>query len=136
MGSLVIAVKGGVMSKQYDIIYSVVNNSHDHPTAEMVWGRAKELKKSINLATVYRNLSVLERENKIKRIHTPSGDRFDKTLYNHAHFKCDCCGVFFDVEGVNLEKMVDNLPKSIHNITSVEFTLSGTCAECKNKVKN
>ncbi len=124
------------MSKQYDIVYTVVNSSHDHPTAEMVLGRAKELKKSINLATVYRNLSVLEKENKIRRIYSPSGDRFDKTLYNHAHFRCEKCGEFFDIMGVDFEKALDNLDKSIHNINSVEFIASGTCSNCAKNSKN
>ena len=120
------------MTKQKQVVYMAVTNSSDHPTAEQVLVRARTLMPSINLATVYRNLTALEKENKIQRIHSEKGDRFDKTLCDHAHFRCEKCGEFFDLEGVDLKKVIDNLKKSIHNINNVDFVVTGTCLGCKN----
>lgn len=121
------------MSKQKEVVYTVVNSSCDHPTAELVAFRAKQLMPSINLATVYRNLTALEKENRIIRIHSDKGDRFDKTLCHHAHFKCDKCGEFFDILGIDLQKTLDNFKNEIHTISSVDFVVTGTCKNCKDK---
>ena len=55
-------------SKQRDIVYKVVHESYDHPVAETVLLRCKELMPTINLATVYRNLKTLTNEGLIKKI--------------------------------------------------------------------
>lgn len=124
------------MSKQKEVVYTVVNSSFDHPTAELVLFRAKSLMPSINLATVYRNLDVLSKEGRIRRVKHVLGDRFDKTLHHHAHFICENCGEFTDICEIDLKKVIDNLNFSIHNITSVDFVITGTCSNCKNKGTN
>ena len=50
------------MSKQKTVVYNAVMSSSDHPTADMVLSRCKEVMPSINLATVYRNLNALIKE--------------------------------------------------------------------------
>ncbi len=119
------------MSKQKEIVYTVVSSSQDHPTAELVLFRAKSLMPSINLATVYRNLDSLAKEGRIRRVQHVLGDRFDKTLHHHAHFICEKCGEFTDISTLDLKKVIDNLKISIHNITSVDFVITGTCSSCK-----
>ncbi len=120
------------MSKQKEVVFTAVSCSCDHPTADLVLARAKELMPSINLATVYRNLNALVKEGRIRRVQHVLGDRFDKTLYHHAHVLCEKCGDFSDINSIDLKKVVDNLKISIHNITSVDFVITGTCSKCEN----
>ena len=122
------------MSKQKEVVYTAVNSSCDHPTADLVLVRAKELMPSINLATVYRNLKALVKEGRIRRVQHVLGDRFDKTLHHHAHVLCEKCGDFSDINSIDLKKVIDNLKISIHNITSVDFVVTGTCSNCKNRL--
>ncbi len=122
------------MSKQKEVVYTAVNSSCDHPTADLVLVRAKELMPSINLATVYRNLNALVKEGRVRRVQHVLGDRFDKTLHHHAHVLCEKCGDFSDIDAIDLKKVIDNLKISIHNITSVDFVITGTCSNCKNRL--
>ena len=54
------------MSKQKQVVYNAVLNSVDHPSAETVLLRSKVEMPSINLATVYRNLSALIKDGLVK----------------------------------------------------------------------
>lgn len=121
-----------MINKNKDIVYTAVESSCDHPNAELVLFRARELKPSISRATVYRVLDSLAKEGRIRRVQHVLGDRFDKTLRHHAHFICEKCGEFFDLSGIDLEKPLDNLRNSIHTISSVDFVVTGICKNCKN----
>lgn len=121
-------------SKQRDIVYKVVHESYDHPDAETVLLRCKELMPTINLATVYRNLKTLSTEGVIKKISLTSGDRFDTTISSHAHFKCEKCGKFFDILEIPLDKIENSYYKGVGDITSAEVILLGTCNDCKGHI--
>ena len=118
-------------TKQKQVVLNAVLNSFDHPTAETILQRCKAEIPSINLATVYRNLHVLLLENKIKRIAITGGDRFDKTLTEHAHFKCQKCQYVFDIDNVDISAIIDNAKGSVQSVTSVDVTLNGLCTNCK-----
>ena len=118
-------------SKQRDVVYKVVHESYDHPDAETVLLRCKELMPTINLATVYRNLKTLSNEGLIKKISLTTGDRFDTTTVSHAHFKCAKCGNFFDIPEIPLDKIENSRYKGVGDIDFAEIILIGTCNDCK-----
>ncbi|MEG1528558.1 MAG: transcriptional repressor [Clostridia bacterium] len=119
-------------SQQRDTILKVVNSSCDHPNAEVVLERAREIMPSINIATVYRNLAVLESAKKILRISIPNGDRFDKTLTPHAHFRCQKCDKIFDIDLDDLNQcVIDTRRKYSCQIDKVDLVFSGLCVNCK-----
>ena len=121
-------------SKQRDIVYKVVHESYDHPDAETVLLRCKELMPTINLATVYRNLKTLSTEGVIKKISLTSGDRFDTTISSHAHFKCEKCKKFFDIDEIPLDKIEKTSYKGVGDIDCAEVILIGTCIDCKEQI--
>ena len=116
------------MSKQKQVVYNAVLNSVDHPSAETVLLRSKVEMPSINLATVYRNLSALIKDGLVKKVVAEGGDRFDKTLCDHAHFQCKVCGSVFDVDGIDFSSLSLNGGKN--RIESVEVSLKGVCSKC------
>ncbi len=116
------------MSKQKHIVYNAVCNSCDHPSAEMVLMRSKAEMPSINLATVYRNLTALIKENLVKRVVADGGDRFDKTLCDHAHFQCRVCGSVFDVVGIDFSNFALN--SGNNRVDSIDVLLKGVCNNC------
>ena len=118
------------ITKQKQVVLNAVLNSSDHPTAETILLRCKEEMPSVNLATVYRNLNSLSLENKIKRISISGGDRFDKTLTNHAHFKCLCCQSVFDIDNVDICGIIDCVGDSVKDISSIDVNVTGTCLNC------
>ena len=118
------------MSKQRTIVYNAVINSCDHPTADIVLARCKELMPSINLATVYRNLNALIKEGVIQKVMVDGGDRFDKTLGPHAHFQCKVCNSVVDIEGIDLSCINSSGFLKDNQIDEVDVTLKGVCQRC------
>ncbi|MGB4827159.1 MAG: Fur family transcriptional regulator [Paracoccaceae bacterium] len=59
---------GGVrVTRQREVLLRVLNEAEDHPDAAELHRRARNLDDSVSLATVYRTLSVLEREGVVQR---------------------------------------------------------------------
>ena len=86
-------------SIQRNLVYDIIQVSCDHPTADMVYLRAKQTMPKISLGTVYRNLNELVELGKILRINVPGdSDRFDKMLVKHSHFFCEKCKSILDIK--------------------------------------
>lgn len=120
-------------SKQRDAVLQNLSERYDHPTAEEVYISVKKVIPSVSLATVYRNLKLLESEGLIIKITTPDSDRFDGHTHEHYHFTCNECKQVLDIElsgGFN----VNALPKSFGGkITNHELMFYGLCENC-NKI--
>ena len=93
--------------------------------------------KNISNSSVYRNLSELEAENKIKRV-TKAGSKesfyqfFDNSeCKNHIHLSCTKCGKIFHLESKQTEKLVSEVEEADgFEISRSETTLYGVCKEC------
>lgn len=73
------------MTRQRQLIYNIIQRADDHPTAEMIYARAKAEMPSIAFGTVYRNLKLMVDAGEI--LHIPVAgepDRYDKTDYHAA----------------------------------------------------
>lgn len=85
-------------TRQRELIYEVLRGQRDHPTAEEVHLRAKQLRSGISLATVYNGLEALVKCGLIKQVHFErASTRFCPNLEDHAHFQCEQTGEVFDV---------------------------------------
>jgi len=120
---------------QKELIHSTVLDMRRHVTAEEVFESIKVNHPSIGKGTVYRNLSILADEGKIRRVEIPNGpDRFDFTLDNHYHIRCIGCG---DVQDVDIE-VINGLEDKIHNkhgmkIINYDILFKGICQACQSK---
>ncbi|MBR6737827.1 MAG: transcriptional repressor [Clostridia bacterium] len=119
------------MSKCKNAVYQAVFNSHDHPTADVVLARAKNVVPTINIASVYRNLNALVKEGKVRKIEAVGGDRFDKTLFDHAHFQCSVCGKVEDVLEIDVKPILAIAKLSNNDIIDTEINFRGVCSNCK-----
>lgn len=114
-------------TKQNDLIYNIVNNSFNHPTAQQIYMECKNIIPNISLGTVYRNLNTLVESKKIQRIKTNNNiDRFDK-IKDHSHFICVKCNKIVDIYESLFEcsEYLDN-----NKILNCKITLEGVCQEC------
>ena len=128
---IIIVNKGNEMSKQRQVVLQVVTNSCDHPTAETVLFRCKEIMPSINIATVYRNLGALVKQGLINKISQDEGDRFDKTLHSHAHFKCLNCGALTDLLEIDVESVKMEVESKYDlKVTNSSIFFNGVCDSC------
>ena len=123
-------------SSQRNLVEQVLKSCCDHPTAEMVYLRCKQINPKIGIATVYRNLDMLEKNAVIEKISTPTGkDRFDLKKSKHSHAICNICGKVFDFEP-NFDMI--SLKSKIYKQTKLETSndeiqVVGICEKCKNK---
>lgn len=122
-------------SSQRNLVYDIVMSSCDHPTAETIYLRARNLMPKISLGTVYRNLSELVELKKILRITVPGdSDRFDKTLHTHAHLFCTNCLHLLDLVDVKLKDWIKELEENNQaKILSSDISFRGICSNCQQK---
>jgi len=118
------------MTKQRQIIYDIVMQSCDHPTAEQIYMMAKRIKPDIAIGTVYRNLGILSQSGHILHIPILDGpDRYDKTLSPHEHMTCIHCGAVIDADIGDLTRQLRDA--SGLEITSYDLDLKGVCCKCQ-----
>ena len=124
-------------SYQRDIILKVVMDSFDHPTAEVVYNRVKQIIPNISLGTVYRNLNVLTETGYIKRIGISNNqDRFDKTIAYHHHISCIMCNDVKDVFYDTASEFYDKIElETKYKIISKDLVFEGICPNCIEKGK-
>ena len=113
-------------TKQRNVIFDIVNNSYEHLTAYQIYDLARNIIPNISLGTVYRNLSYLVDDNKIRQIDVNGTLRFDRNV-NHAHFICTKCGdihdvfdsIFYDKEYIDGNLVID-----------YDIKIKGICKKC------
>ena len=118
-------------SKQRDAVFLNLTERYDHPTAEEVYFEVKKTNPSISLATVYRNLRLLESEGKILKIPTSEGDRFDGHTHPHSHFTCNGCKKVLDLDlkkNLTAENLLEDFDGTV---TGYELMFFGICPDCK-----
>ena len=120
------------MTKQRDLILSILNQSDRHLTADEIFFLAKLKMPSIAMATIYNNLNAMNDAGLINRIHIDgSADCFDKIVEPHDHLLCDACGKISDIRIPTLSKSIE---ESIgQEIEYYELTIHYICPECKRK---
>ena len=105
-------------------------------TAQELLERAQTRVGGLGLATVYRNLTELERGGQVEAVHLPS----DATRYepagrgHHHHFRCVRCDTVFELEVACPLAMLEDvtLPGGLR-VTGHELVLFGVCGRCSHE---
>ena len=117
------------------MVLSAVNEMHSHVTADQIYHYIKAKSPSIGRGTVYRNLGILVKEGKVRKVEVPDGsDRFDFTLENHYHVECVKCGGVFDVD-MDVISELEKRIKDTHGIQYLSYDIffKEICPECQKK---
>ena len=93
----------------------------------------------VSISAVYRNLSDLEKEGKVRRV-SKSGSREVYYLYTDAHecreclhLSCKKCGKTYHMNAECADMLINNLARSDEFIIDKsETVLYGVCKDCKN----
>ena len=84
-------------SRQREAIYNYLLSTKTHPTAEAVYQVVQQDYPKISLATVYRNLALLEETGQVQRIPcNDAKDHYDANIMEHPHFVCNSCNCVLD----------------------------------------
>lgn len=122
------------MTKQQQLIFHLIRESKDHPTADQIYWLAKQEIPNISVGTVYRNLSQMSEAGIVKRLTIPGqADRFDKTTVPHGHAICRRCGKLEDLEVENLSDMIEQALGM--DILTYELNVSYDCPSCKSETE-
>ena len=118
-------------TNQKTAVLQAVLNSCDHPDVDTIYYRAKQTLNNIGIATVYRVLTSLSKQGIILKIECETGDRYDKTITPHAHFKCNSCGAVSDVMNVDVQNCLSVAEKERkYQIDGVNLLFNGVCENC------
>ncbi len=128
-------MKGSNHSKQRDAIYNYICSTKSHPTAEAVYEAVCEDFPKISLATVYRNLQLLEETGSIQKIPSfDAKDHYDGNVSEHPHFECRSCGAVIDLDMDNLDFLKTLGSQGFDGkIEQTQLVFFGQCGKCCQK---
>lgn len=126
------------MTKQRKILTSYLEQHVDESiSAGQI---AEALANQISKSAVYRNLSDMEEEGKLRRVASGAGR---EAVYQytdcaecraHLHLSCKECGKTYHMEQEIADLLVENLSEKEHfSIDKGETVLYGICGDCKDK---
>lgn len=123
-------------SHQRERICRAVLESHEHPTANMVYDMLKAEMPKLSLGTVYRNLNQLADAGRLRKIPLADGScRFDGTTGPHSHIVCGVCGSVADVLLPTLTQLEHAIEQETnYTLSSYDVVMQGTCGKCRAKL--
>lgn len=116
-------------SRQRELIYCALQETKEHPTADMIFQALKPENPSLSLGTVYRNLSLLSQEGRIVRMPFPV-ERYDADTSPHPHFVCTRCGSVRDLDLPYDPELDRAAAQTGHQVSGHTVLFSGVCAQC------
>ena len=123
-------------SRKRSAIYETLCRTKEHPTAEMLCSMVRSEIPELSLATVYRNLSLLEEDGLVRIIGNVNGQaRYDARTDLHPHFVCRVCGHVQDLElpdpSAELYSEISSRYGALPEAHSLNFY--GLCADCRSR---
>lgn len=110
-------------------VYRYLVEHPTHPTADMIYGDLKKHMASISRTTVYNVLNLLCENNVVKRIAIEKNEmRYDANTANHIHFKCNDCGMVYDLHSVGFPDV--HVPDGF-TMEEVQVNITGRCPACE-----
>lgn len=119
-------------TRQLTAVYEVLAASRDHPTADQVFRRVRDVLPRVSLGTVYRNLEKLRAQGRLRVIRLASGEaHYDAMVAAHDHFVCERCHAVHDLAAATPPPAVPRLHADgcvVHWHTTALYGLCGACA--------
>lgn len=119
--------------RKRNAILAYLQQTDEHPSAEMVYTHLKPEFPDLSLGTVYRNLSMFKDKGEIVSIGAVGGvERFDGNTDPHVHFICTDCRTVADLPQVAVPEALNNQVTSQTGgkINMCQLTFVGQCKNC------
>jgi Fur family peroxide stress response transcriptional regulator len=118
---------------QRDLVFQIVADRCDHPTAQDVHEQARANMPAISLGTVYRNLQRLVDQGLLlesKNGRKPA--RYEARRHRHYHIHCTQCGSLEDVSVPYQEALDRKVEKQLHyKLDEHRLEFFGLCPKCQ-----
>ena len=114
-------------------ILTCLQETHLHPSAEMLHEMLQPEHPDISLATVYRNLALFKSQGLIQSLGTVDGiERFDANTLPHVHFICTSCSSVTDLPQIQIPQMLQSTVEEISGgkVGECQLSFTGTCQNC------
>ena len=122
------------MTKYEKDIFTIINSSKEHLTAEQIFGKMRTIHSKVALATVYNNLDKLLETKLIQKVVVEGmPDRYDRAA-KHDHIVCSCCGKIKDIRFSDLS---DSLREQMEDeFLFYDLKVFSVCPDCQRKLKD
>lgn len=126
---------GHRLTAQRALVLKIIEESDEHLDAEGIWKRAGEMQAQIDLATVYRTLSVLKELGLVQQRYFArehKREMFESALKpEHYHFKCLGCGEVVEFQTTRIQKARAELSAELGvSISHACVCFEGYCSQC------
>lgn len=110
-------------------IYEYLDKVGFHPTVDMIYNElAKEIP-TLSKTTIYNTLNLFQKSGIVMGLTIEANEvRYDTNTQLHAHFKCDECGMVYDIQ-VEIPYLT-RLTVDGHKICERHLYLKGICKNC------
>ncbi len=124
------------LTQQRQVVYDIVLQSKDHPTAADIIERLHSRGHRISYATVYNSLRYLTENGFLHELKV--GDavtRYDARTEPHHHVVCQVCGRVDEVFTSLPQAFLETVAKDSHyRVEDVDLIIRGTCAQCLSEI--
>lgn len=102
------------MTSQRMVIAQLIEQSDDHPDADMLYRRAIEIDSSISLATIYRTVAILEQAGVIEKLDIGDGRaRYEAAGEHHEHLVDVDTGEIYEFHDAELEQLKERIAEKM-----------------------
>jgi Fur family peroxide stress response transcriptional regulator len=123
------------ITPQRMVIFRELLKSKDHPNAESLHKRVKNIIPDISLDTVNRTLLTFSKIGLVKNVEGYGEPRrYDPNTENHHHFRCVSCNAIIDFEFEPYDDII--IPGDIKKrftVLNTKVLLEGYCEKCRKK---
>jgi|TARA_Y100000310_G_scaffold195610_1_gene195582 Fur family ferric uptake transcriptional regulator len=114
-------------TKQKEIINKEIEKINDFFTSEDLYNIIKKKHPEIGLATIYRFMKELRKNNRIHAYTCNYRLLYSKDKKSHCHFFCEETEKVFHFDVDSLDFLKNKIPGSI---SSIQIEIKGKCGEC------
>lgn len=115
-------------------ILSVFYSKKEPQDAEHIYKELKKEKKEIDEVTVYRTLSVFEKNGILKKVDLRKNSiHFELNSDHHHHIVCTNCNLIESFKDCDLDNFLEKIIKKSNNFKKIKehsFELFGFCKKC------
>ena len=125
-------VKGVRITETRKAVIDFIIQSHDHPSADMIYQALLPAFPNMSLATVYNNLKVLIDEGFVSelKVRNDTTTYYDFMGHQHLNVICEKCGRIADMDLDLPDVQQEAADQTGYQITKSQMVVYGICPDC------
>lgn len=114
-------------------VYKYLMNTHEHPSAEVIYKALQPEYPTMSLATVYKALKTLVEVGLVQELNVGEGNfRYDGKAESHPHIQCIKCLKVDDLNDISFDDLNSQLqPHTKYKVLSNKLYFYGICENCQ-----